>query len=78
MSTAQLSDLCINHSLPQPLYDLEAVGSSYTMCCMVGRFKETSSDMDKMEAKNKAAAKGNLLNEFFKKSSLKILILPNL
>ena len=58
MSTAELSALCSNHSLPQPLYDLEAVGSNYTMCCMVGRLKETSSDMDKMEAKNKAAAKG--------------------
>merc|ERR1711892_1287125 len=52
-----LSDLCSLHSLPQPLYDLEAVGSSFTMCCIVGRFKETSSDLDKSEGKRKAAAK---------------------
>merc|ERR1711892_22508 len=52
-----LSDLCSLHSLPQPLYDLEAVGSSFTMCCIVGRFKETSSALNKSEAKRKAAAK---------------------
>ena len=56
-SVTLLSDLCSLHSLPQPLYDLEAVASSFTMCCIVGRFKETSSDYDKSEAKRNAAAK---------------------
>jgi len=56
-TTALLANLCSQHSLPQPLYDLEAVGSSFTMCCIVGRFKETSSDKNKEEAKKKAAAK---------------------
>merc|ERR1711936_1464802 len=55
--TQLLTQLCTQYNLPPPLYDLEAVGDTFTMCCLVGRVKETSSDRDKTRARNKAAAK---------------------
>ena len=56
-STTVLLELCSKYSLPQPIYDLEAVGRTYTMCCMVETIKETGTDDDKSEAKIKAADK---------------------
>ena len=56
-SHQSLEALCTSTGMARPVYDMEAVGSQVTMCCIAGSVKQTASAGDKAEAKRQAAGK---------------------